>query len=182
MNAGRKNPLIWNIPHPIFDTVWYQLLVSCNCLIGMFSRIANINRSKQGTPIVHGIVGRAIPKPWIFTAMNFFHRHRHYIPPDPPGYFDFVVWPMYLKNKKELANIKDVGKFPYLFEHSCVFVTGRALRKFVMQTKYYERHFLLQLYYKPRAYLFIFAPTRKQDSLPLTWRGNADHGRPSLPW
>lgn len=47
----------------------------------------------------------------LFTTKFFFCRHRHYIPPDPPGYFDFVVWPMYLKNKEELANIRDIGRF-----------------------------------------------------------------------
>ncbi|XP_022243660.1 nicotinamide riboside kinase 1-like isoform X3 [Limulus polyphemus] len=29
-------------------------------------------------------------------------RVRMYSPPDPPGYFDMCVWPMYLKNKKEI--------------------------------------------------------------------------------
>ena len=47
----------------------------------------------------------------LFTTKIFLCRHRHYIPPDPPGYFDFVVWPMYLKNKEELANIRDIGRF-----------------------------------------------------------------------
>ncbi|KAI1900467.1 hypothetical protein AGOR_G00050240 [Albula goreensis] len=27
---------------------------------------------------------------------------RVYVPPDPPGYFDGHVWPMYLKNRKEM--------------------------------------------------------------------------------
>ncbi|KAA0705600.1 Nicotinamide riboside kinase 1 [Triplophysa tibetana] len=27
---------------------------------------------------------------------------RTYVPPDPPGYFDGYVWPMYLKNRKEM--------------------------------------------------------------------------------
>ncbi|XP_067121384.1 nicotinamide riboside kinase 1 [Centruroides vittatus] len=30
-------------------------------------------------------------------------RVRVYNPPDPPGYFDICVWPMYLKNKQEMA-------------------------------------------------------------------------------
>ncbi|XP_078252384.1 nicotinamide riboside kinase 1-like isoform X2 [Rhinoraja longicauda] len=32
---------------------------------------------------------------------------RTYEPPDPPGYFDGHVWPMYLKNKKEMEEIAD---------------------------------------------------------------------------
>ncbi|XP_034026495.1 nicotinamide riboside kinase 1 [Thalassophryne amazonica] len=30
---------------------------------------------------------------------------RVYTPPDPPGYFDRHVWPMYLKNQKEMENM-----------------------------------------------------------------------------
>ncbi|XP_072243779.1 nicotinamide riboside kinase 1 isoform X2 [Leuresthes tenuis] len=30
---------------------------------------------------------------------------RVYTPPDPPGYFDGYVWPMYLKNRQELGSI-----------------------------------------------------------------------------
>ncbi|XP_058626310.1 nicotinamide riboside kinase 1 isoform X3 [Onychostoma macrolepis] len=30
----------------------------------------------------------------------FNHGSRVYVPPDPPGYFDGYVWPMYLKNRK----------------------------------------------------------------------------------
>ncbi|XP_056137033.1 nicotinamide riboside kinase 1 isoform X2 [Lampris incognitus] len=30
---------------------------------------------------------------------------RVYTPPDPPGYFDGHVWPMYLKNRKELESM-----------------------------------------------------------------------------
>lgn len=29
-------------------------------------------------------------------------QQRHYVPSDPPGYFDLVVWPMYLQNKQEM--------------------------------------------------------------------------------
>lgn len=36
--------------------------------------------------------------------------HRNYIPADPPGYFDQCVWPMYIKNKKELKNQRDISK------------------------------------------------------------------------
>ncbi|XP_064464464.1 nicotinamide riboside kinase 1-like [Ornithodoros turicata] len=36
-------------------------------------------------------------------------RYRTYDPPDPPGYYDLVVWPMYLKNKEEMErSVKDV--------------------------------------------------------------------------
>ncbi|XP_073670098.1 nicotinamide riboside kinase 1 isoform X3 [Paramisgurnus dabryanus] len=32
----------------------------------------------------------------------FNHGSRVYVPPDPPDYFDGHVWPMYLKNRKEM--------------------------------------------------------------------------------
>ena len=38
-------------------------------------------------------------------------RLRTYIPPDPAGYFDGIVWPMYLKNKEALVDERD---FTYL--------------------------------------------------------------------
>ncbi|XP_076443456.1 nicotinamide riboside kinase 1-like isoform X1 [Babylonia areolata] len=35
-------------------------------------------------------------------------RHRSYNPPDKPGYFEKVVWPMYLINKKEIEAQTDI--------------------------------------------------------------------------
>lgn len=35
-------------------------------------------------------------------------KHRKYDPPDPPNYFDLVVWPMYLKNKAQLKDQPDI--------------------------------------------------------------------------
>lgn len=36
---------------------------------------------------------------------------RVYTPPDPPGYFDGHVWPMYLKNRKEMEDmVTDLGE------------------------------------------------------------------------
>ncbi|XP_062400095.1 nicotinamide riboside kinase 1-like isoform X2 [Sardina pilchardus] len=42
---------------------------------------------------------------------------RVYNPPDPPGYFDGHVWPMYLKNRKEMEEVvtdldRDDGNLP----------------------------------------------------------------------
>lgn len=31
---------------------------------------------------------------------------RVYTPPDPPGYFDGHVWPMYLKNRCEMEDVE----------------------------------------------------------------------------
>lgn len=31
---------------------------------------------------------------------------RVYKPPDPPGYFDGHVWPMYLKNRREMEDVQ----------------------------------------------------------------------------
>ncbi|XP_013403120.1 nicotinamide riboside kinase 1 [Lingula anatina] len=33
---------------------------------------------------------------------------RRYHPPDPPGYFEKICWPMYLKNKAELKDQEDI--------------------------------------------------------------------------
>ncbi|XP_076338174.1 nicotinamide riboside kinase 1-like isoform X4 [Tachypleus tridentatus] len=42
----------------------------------------------------------------------FNYLVRIYSPPDPPGYFDKCVWPMYMKNKKEIEeNVMDVVIF-----------------------------------------------------------------------
>ncbi|XP_070208469.1 nicotinamide riboside kinase 1-like isoform X2 [Littorina saxatilis] len=35
-------------------------------------------------------------------------KHRCYNPPDKPGYFEKVVWPMYLKNRKEMEAQTDI--------------------------------------------------------------------------
>ncbi|XP_032371550.1 nicotinamide riboside kinase 1 isoform X3 [Etheostoma spectabile] len=35
----------------------------------------------------------------------FNHSLRVYTPPDPPGYFDGHVWPMYLKNRQEMESM-----------------------------------------------------------------------------
>ncbi len=43
-------------------------------------------------------------------SISLINSSRVYVPPDPPGYFDGYVWPMYLKNRKameETAN--DIG-------------------------------------------------------------------------
>ncbi|XP_063345535.1 nicotinamide riboside kinase 1 isoform X3 [Pelmatolapia mariae] len=37
---------------------------------------------------------------------------RVYTPPDPPGYFDGYVWPMYLKNREEIES--DTSEFVFL--------------------------------------------------------------------
>ena len=39
---------------------------------------------------------------------------RYYIPPDPAGYFDQYVWPMYLKNLEKISNQKDISKFYFI--------------------------------------------------------------------
>lgn len=36
--------------------------------------------------------------------LSFIDSSRVYTPPDPPGYFDGHVWPMYLKNRREMEN------------------------------------------------------------------------------
>lgn len=43
-----------------------------------------------------------------------FDSTRVYEPPDPPGYFDGHVWPMYLKHRRELEDIEgEIGKCPF---------------------------------------------------------------------
>lgn len=36
--------------------------------------------------------------------MFLIDSSRVYTPPDPPGYFDGHVWPMYLKNRNEMED------------------------------------------------------------------------------
>lgn len=41
-----------------------------------------------------------------------FSSTRVYEPPDPPGYFDGHVWPMYLKHRQEMNTITwEIGKY-----------------------------------------------------------------------
>lgn len=37
-----------------------------------------------------------------FNDVFLINSSRVYTPPDPPGYFDGHVWPMYLKNRREM--------------------------------------------------------------------------------
>lgn len=37
--------------------------------------------------------------------LSLIDSSRVYRPPDPPGYFDGHVWPMYLKNKQEMQKV-----------------------------------------------------------------------------
>ncbi|XP_043091828.1 nicotinamide riboside kinase 1-like [Puntigrus tetrazona] len=49
---------------------------------------------------------------------------RVYVPPDPPGYFDGYVWPMYLKNKKTMEEaVNDI-----------VFLDGTQKRETLLST------------------------------------------------
>lgn len=43
--------------------------------------------------------------------MILIDSSRVYAPPDPPGYFDGHVWPMYLKNRREMEDVEpDIGE------------------------------------------------------------------------
>ncbi|XP_026060909.1 nicotinamide riboside kinase 1 isoform X1 [Carassius auratus] len=49
---------------------------------------------------------------------------RVYVPPDPPGYFDGYVWPMYLKNRKAMEEtVNDI-----------VFLDGTQKREMLLST------------------------------------------------
>lgn len=49
---------------------------------------------------------------------------RVYVPPDPPGYFDGYVWPMYLKNRKAMEEtVNDI-----------VFLDGTQKRETLLST------------------------------------------------
>lgn len=44
---------------------------------------------------------------------HLIESSRVYTPPDPPGYFDGHVWPMYLKNRQEmLSMVSEIGECP----------------------------------------------------------------------
>lgn len=49
---------------------------------------------------------------------------RVYMPPDPPGYFDGHVWPMYLKNKQEMVEMVS----------GIVFLDGAKLKNHLLES------------------------------------------------
>lgn len=50
------------------------------------------------------------------TPLSPSNSSRTYVPPDPPGYFDAYVWPMYLKNRKEMDDaVNDIGNADMFF-------------------------------------------------------------------
>lgn len=45
--------------------------------------------------------------------LSWTDSSRVYTPPDPPGYFDGHVWPMYLKNRREMEIVESgIGECP----------------------------------------------------------------------
>lgn len=59
---------------------------------------------------------------------------RVYCPPDPSGYFDGHVWPMYLKNRKEMEAMV----------HDIVFLNGLQEKEQLLDTVYKEIMNILQ--------------------------------------
>lgn len=50
---------------------------------------------------------------FMFLPPSFIDSSRVYTPPDPPGYFDGHVWPMYLKNRQEMEDmVSGIGECP----------------------------------------------------------------------
>lgn len=48
----------------------------------------------------------------MYSAVFIISSSRNYTVPDPPGLFDGHVWPMYVKHKKIMEDLKvDVGKY-----------------------------------------------------------------------
>ena len=41
---------------------------------------------------------------FLSLMLSLVDSSRVYTPPDPPGYFDGYVWPMYLKNRQEMES------------------------------------------------------------------------------
>lgn len=47
-----------------------------------------------------------------FSVVFLIDSWRVYTPPDPPGYFDGHVWPMYLKNRREMEDVETgIGEY-----------------------------------------------------------------------
>lgn len=45
--------------------------------------------------------------------LSLIDSSRVYTPPDPSGYFDGHVWPMYLKNRHEMQSVvSGIGVYP----------------------------------------------------------------------
>lgn len=53
----------------------------------------------------------------VSTFFAVFNSLRVYTPPDPPGYFDRYVWPMYLKNREKIES--DTSEFG---KNACVMI------------------------------------------------------------
>ncbi|KAM4615881.1 nicotinamide riboside kinase 1 [Polymixia lowei] len=56
----------------------------------------------------HAAMSRSKEKVFVLIVEGFLifnYSSRVYTPPDPPGYFDGHVWPMYLKNRQEMESM-----------------------------------------------------------------------------
>lgn len=65
---------------------------------------------------------------WIdYNLCSLIDSSRIYSPPDPPGYFDGHVWPMYLRNRQEMESlVSGIG------EHLCAIFKDDVIKNMIM--------------------------------------------------
>uniref|UniRef100_A0A9L0IAE2 Nicotinamide riboside kinase 1 n=1 Tax=Equus asinus TaxID=9793 RepID=A0A9L0IAE2_EQUAS len=82
---------------------------------------------------------------------------RVYEPPDPPGYFDGHVWPMYLKHRQEIQDITwQIGKYLFLPPRKAFYLS------------------LPQSTQKKGLYIWSHSQVVKLPHVPLRWPGFMD--------
>lgn len=65
------------------------------------------------TSSVRAAVSKNAERERFCQCVCLFCSSRVYTPPDPPGYFDGHVWPMYLKNRQEMESMEsDICECP----------------------------------------------------------------------
>ncbi|XP_014396757.1 PREDICTED: nicotinamide riboside kinase 1 isoform X2 [Myotis brandtii] len=83
----------------------YDVLEALN-MEKMMSTISCWMQSPRHSPVSTERNTEDVPVLIIEGFLLFNYNTRVYEPPDPPGYFDGHVWPMYLKHRQEIEDIE----------------------------------------------------------------------------
>ncbi|XP_036186698.1 nicotinamide riboside kinase 1 isoform X3 [Myotis myotis] len=83
----------------------YDVLEALN-MEKMMSTISCWMQSPRHSPVSTERNNEDVPILIIEGFLLFNYNTRVYEPPDPPGYFDGHVWPMYLKHRREIEDIE----------------------------------------------------------------------------
>ncbi|XP_054582691.1 nicotinamide riboside kinase 1 isoform X4 [Eptesicus fuscus] len=86
----------------------YDVLEALN-MEKMMSTISCCMKSPRRSPVsADWRNAEEVPILIIEGFLLFNYNTRVYEPPDPPGYFDGHVWPMYLKHRREIEDIEEI--------------------------------------------------------------------------